>query len=322
MNIQIVGLGAMNLDRIYRVERLLLDGEAAIEEFALSPGGSAANTIYALAKLGIKAGFLGAVGADPDGQRLIQDLVRVGVDISQIKVKHQVPTGTVLCLSDRKGRRSLYVQPGANSLLEEKDLDLAYLNKAEILHLSAFVHPQQRALQIKVVEKLPPRVKISFAPGALYSSLGFGSLSPILRRTFVLFLNREELKDLTGEDIQKGVEVCHKEGCRIVAVTLGKGVRKRGSKALLSAYVSDGKKEAWIERPLEKSGSVADTIGAGDAFAAGFLYGLLKGRDLEDCGVLGDLVARLSLSQVGARAGLPTLPQLSERYRLERVREL
>lgn len=318
---EIVGWGAMNLDRIYRVERLLQDGEGAVEEFTLSPGGSAANTIYALGKLGVKAGFLGAVGADPEGQRLVEDLAGVGVDVSRIKVKPTAPTGTVLCLSDRRGKRSLYVQPGANSLLEEKDLDLAYLEGVRMLHLSAFVHPRQLALQEKVVEKLAPRVKISFAPGALYSSLGLEVLSPLLRRTFVLFLNREELKELTGEDISRGAEVCQKAGCHIVAVTLGKGVRKRKG-FLLSAYVSDGREEIWIEHPSEKDTPLADTIGAGDSFAAGFLFGLLRGKSLEECGILGDITARFSLTSVGARAGLPTLPQLREQYRQERGKEL
>ena len=57
----------MNIDRLYRVQRVLLDGEAPIEEQALSPGGSAANTIYGLAKLGVKTGFIGAIGDDDQG---------------------------------------------------------------------------------------------------------------------------------------------------------------------------------------------------------------------------------------------------------------
>ena len=62
--IEVVGVGAMNIDQVYRVERILLDGEASAEEPSLVPGGSAANTIYGLAKLGIKTGFIGAVGED------------------------------------------------------------------------------------------------------------------------------------------------------------------------------------------------------------------------------------------------------------------
>ena len=58
-----------------------------------------------------------------------------------------------------------------------------------------------------------------------------------------------------------------------------------------------------------------DTTGAGDTFAAGFLYGLLKGKGLEECGRLGDIVARFSITKVGAREGIPTLNELAQRYR-------
>ena len=58
----------------------------------------------------------------------------------------------------------------------------------------------------------------------------------------------------------------------------------------------------------------SDTTGAGDAFATGFLYGLLNGKGLEECGQLGDIVARLSITTIGARQGLPTLDELAQRY--------
>jgi sugar/nucleoside kinase (ribokinase family) len=57
-----------------------------------------------------------------------------------------------------------------------------------------------------------------------------------------------------------------------------------------------------------------DTIGAGDAFACGFLYGVVNSKGLEECGRLGDIVAQFSISQTGARKGLPTLKQLASRY--------
>ncbi len=66
-NIEVVGLGALNIDRIYQVERILDDGEAVVGEAVSFPGGSAANTIYGLAKLGVDTGFTGVVGDDAEG---------------------------------------------------------------------------------------------------------------------------------------------------------------------------------------------------------------------------------------------------------------
>jgi ribokinase len=97
--IDVVGIGALNIDQIYRVERVLLDGEAPVDEPSTVPGGSAANTIYGLAKLGMRTGFIGAVGDDETGEILIEDFKGVGVEVSQIKFKERAKTGSVLCLS-------------------------------------------------------------------------------------------------------------------------------------------------------------------------------------------------------------------------------
>jgi len=130
-NIKVVGLGALNMDRLYQVERVLVDGEAVVNEPILSPGGSAANTIYGLAKLGVNTGFAGVIGNDAEGKILVQDFEEVGVDTSQIRVKPHTKTGSVLCLSDSSGKRSPYVLPGANNLLTMEDLDLDYINQVK-----------------------------------------------------------------------------------------------------------------------------------------------------------------------------------------------
>ncbi len=199
--IEIVGLGALNIDHIYKVERILDDGEAVVEKAKSSPGGSAANTIYGLAKLGVSAGFCGVVGDDDEGKILLQDFQQVGVDIGQIRVKHGEKTGSVLCLSDKLGRRSLYVLPGANNLLTLDDLDLTYINQGRMLHLSSFADDRQFKISLELVDKLDSSVKLSFAPGALYAAKGLKALAPILSRTYLLFINQHEIRQLTREDI-------------------------------------------------------------------------------------------------------------------------
>ncbi len=105
-NIEVVGLGALNIDHLYRVERILDDGEAVVDEAKSFPGGSAANTIHGLAKLGVSTGYTGAVDGDAEGRILLQDFQEVGVDTSQIRIKPGIKTGSVLCLSNRLGKRS------------------------------------------------------------------------------------------------------------------------------------------------------------------------------------------------------------------------
>jgi len=311
-SIEVVGLGALNIDYLYKVERVLDDGEAVVEESASSPGGSAANTVYGLAKLGVNTGFIGVVGDDAEGKILLQDFQKAGVDISQIRVKHKVKTGSVLCLSDRLGRRSLYVLPGANNLLTMDDLDLTYINQARMLHISSFADDRQFKTLLELINRFDSSTKVSFAPGALYASKGLRALAPILSRAYVLFINQNEIEQLTKEDVITGAESCLKQGCHIIAVTLGRGMTLELGKPA-ACYIRDAENEYVIE-PSRNIVPQVDTTGAGDAFATGFLYGLLKGRGLEECGRLGDIVARFSITKLGTRQGLPTFNELAQRY--------
>jgi len=315
-NIEVVGLGALNIDHMYRVERILDDGETVVNEAKSFPGGSAANTIYGLAKLGVNTGYTGVVGGDAEGEIMLEDFRKVGVDTSPIRVKPEVKTGSVLCLSDRLGKRSLYVAPGANSLLTLDDLDLIYINRAKWLHISSFADDRQLRVLLELMDRLDSSVKLSFAPGVLHAIKELTILRPILNRTHLLFVNQREIRHLTGEDVITGAKSCLKQGCHMVVVTLGKGTRLELGRRTITAvcYIRDAESEYAIEPSSQDIVSEVDTTGAGDAFAAGFLYGLLKGKGLKECGCLGDIVARFSLTKLGAREGLPTLIELAQRY--------
>ncbi len=309
---QTVGLGALNMDYLYKVERILDDGEAVVRESTFSPGGSAANTVYGLAKLGVKTGFAGVVGDDDDGRILLDDFQKNGVDTSKIRIKEKSKTGSVFCLSDNQSKRSLYVLPGANNLLTMDDLDTDYINQAEILHISSFADDRQFNVLLELMNKVSPNIIISFAPGAIFAVKGIKILAPILSKTLVLFTNQNELQQLTGQDITAGTENCLKQGCKIVAVTLGGGMKIKNVTA--TGYIRDANSEYIIKRSGRKFVSITDTTGAGDAFAAGFLYGLINKKPLDECGCLGDIVARFSIQKIGARAGLPNLKELNQRY--------
>jgi ribokinase len=316
-NIEVVGLGALNMDHVFRVERILADGEAVVDDTLSSPGGSAANTIYGLARLGLSAGFVGAVGDDAEGRLMLQDFEQVGVDVAHIRVKPGTKTGSVLCLSDSLGRRSLYVVPGANDRLTAGDIDLDYVNQVKILHISSFAGDRQLQVLRELMGRLDLSVDVSLTPGALFAARGIEVLQPILGRTRLLFVNRDELRQLTGQDVIPGADTCLRQGCRVVVVTLGRGVvlgLAGGTKVNAVAYIKDAEHEYIIERSTQGVAAEADTTGAGDAFASGFLYGLLNDKGLDVCGRLGDITARFAIGEVGARQGLPTSDQLWQRY--------
>ena len=297
-----IGFGALNFDRLFKVKGIARgDEEIAITDSSEAPGGSAANTIYALGRLGASCGFVGAVGRDSEGETVLASFSDVGVDPSGIVIREDARTGRVIGLIDPQGERSLYIAPGANSTLLKEDLDMDYISQAKILHLTSFVEDEQLALQRYVVDNLSSagNVKISFAPGSLYAKKGLEAISPIIKQSHVLFINEEEAKVLTGKGYEEASNEILSMGCKLVAVTL----RERG------CYIANNNEKLHVP---SVEASVVDTTGAGDAFCAGFLYGMSGGRTLRECGLIGNSVASLCISEIGARSGLPDRLSLEE----------
>jgi len=297
LTIECFGIGALNRDILYRVPEILLDGETFIEGVAMVCGGSAANTCRALARWGIHTGFVGAVGDDADGQAMLAELRTSGVDVSQVAIKPGARSGRVIGLVDPQGHRSLYVEPGANNLLSCDDLRPEAIARARLVHLASFVGLEQLALQEWLVGQLSTArypaagPSISFAPGQIYARLGRERLAGILRRTAILFVNRREAEQLGG------AERLRLSGCDIVVETLG----AEGSRVTHA--------EGGFHTPAFPT-AVVDTTGAGDAFAAGFLLGWLRGKSLETCARWGNWAASRVIQAPGANSHLPTLEEL------------
>ena len=290
----VIGFGALNVDILLKVNRLAgAEEESFIEDYTEACGGSAANTVVGLARLGCKVGFIGKVANDREGKLQIDCFNTEGVDTSGIIQAKQGKSGSVLGFVDKKGARALYINSGVNDTIEPREINIGYVSQAKFLHLSSFVGEKSIRAQKKLLANLPSDVKISFDPGSVYARQGFVAIEPIIRSSYVLMPNAVELEQLTGEpDYCKGADFMIEMGVKIVAVKLG-------SKG---CYVTDGRERLRIEPFPVK---VVDTTGAGDAFCAGFLYGLINNKSLYECGRLGNFVASRSVMKMGARAGLP-----------------
>ncbi|MBI5253941.1 MAG: carbohydrate kinase family protein [Euryarchaeota archaeon] len=287
----VIGVGALNLDKLYIVEKIARGGEEIpIISLKESPGGSAANTIAALARLGMRVGFIGKIGSDREGELILKDLEKEGVDIKGI-ARSKGRTGIILGFVDSSGERALYAYPGVNDELQINESNLSYARQAKFLHLSSFVGERSYQAQKKLLDKLSG-VKISFSPGMLYARKRLENLKQMIEKSFVIFLNEEEIELITGKDYRRGAPMLLELGAKLVVVTLA----HRG------CFVAGSSESHEIEAYPVK---VVDTTGAGDAFAAGFLYGLLLEKDLKTCGKLGNKVASLCIGKVGARESLP-----------------
>ncbi|MEM2321236.1 MAG: carbohydrate kinase family protein [Candidatus Bathyarchaeia archaeon] len=299
MTLDVICFGALNMDKLYRVDRLAgADEESIILDFKEAPGGSAANTAVGLARLGVSVGYIGKVADDREGRLLLKSFIDEGVNIGGIIVSKTSRSGTVIGFVDQRGNRALYLDPGANDTLEFNEINIEYARNAKVLHLTSFAGKSPFEAQKNLLESLPESVKVTIDPGRIYARKGFDALKPMIRRSYAFLPSEEELCLLTGEDdYRRGAKILLEEGVKVVAVKLG----EKG------CYVTDGS-ESHILRPFKVE--VVDTTGAGDAFCAGFIYGLLRGKSLRDCGILGNFVASRCLTRMGAREGLPRLEDL------------
>ncbi len=290
----VVGFGALNVDKLFKVNRLAkAEEESFIEDYAEACGGSAANTAVGLARLGCKVGFIGKVGCDRDGDLLFQDFCKEGIDVTGLIRAGQGKSGLVLGFVDKKGARALYIDSGVNDTITLDEVNARYASRAQFLHLTSFVGEKSFQTQKRLLDAIPNTAQVSFDPGTLYARKGYAAMEPILKRTHVLMPNAIELELLTGKvDYCKGADLMVGKGVKIVAVKLGAH----------GCYVTNGRERHLIEALNVK---VVDTTGAGDAFCAGFLYGLINEKSLVECGRLGNFVASRCVMKMGARDGLP-----------------
>jgi ribokinase len=294
-----MGFGALNVDKLFKVNRIALaEEESFVTNYLETCGGSAANTIVGLSRLQCKTGFIGKIGSDREGELLLENFHKEHVDTEGIVRSEKGRSGTVIGFIDAKGERALYVDSGINDTITWDQKNVEYADQAKFLHLTSFVGEKPFKVQRKLLGLLSDNVRISLDPGEIYARKGLNALEPFLRRAYVVMPNARELSLLLGSpDYKRNADILLKHGVKIVAVKLGRE----------GCYVTDGKERFHIDSFRVK---VADTTGAGDAFCAGFLYGLINGEGLQDCGKIGNFVASKCVMKVGARSGLPELADL------------
>ncbi len=288
----VVGFGALNTDKLYLVDRIpAREEEGFVIDVKVAPGGSAANTIVGLSRLGIKTAFAGRVGKDEEGRFLLDSLKKEGVDVSGIRVS-EGRSGCAIVFVDPEGNRAILVDPGVNDEVSFEEVRL----RDKFIHMTSFVCRYSNK-PFEAQKKLASLNTISLDPGTLYAERE--DIWSLIDKTRVFLPSKVEMRKITGSDYRKGAEKVIARGVEIVAVKLG----EKG------CYVTDGKRGFKIPALNVR---VVDTTGAGDAFNAGFLYALLKGYDIETCGMAGNYVAARCIEKVGAREGLPVKKELEE----------
>jgi ribokinase len=301
LNAEVIGFGALNVDKLYSVGNIASeDEESFIKSEIDTPGGSAANTIVGLSRLGCSTSIIGKIAEDDDGDLIEYHLAINGVYANNLIYSENGSTGKCLGFVDENGERCLYIDPGVNDEIKIGEINPLNIMRCKIMHYTSFVGDSFNT-QIELLEKLNDQCILSFDPGMLYVKKGFEELKPILERTDILLINESELRLLCNND---------KDSLKDLAIgflDLGIGtiVVKRGVKGV---FAINNSAECEVEA---FECEVVDTTGAGDSFNSGFLYSFLKGYDLEKSCKIGNWVASKSIEGFGMEK-FPTLKDLEE----------
>ena len=254
---------------------------------SLSAGGSAANTIHGLGKLGAPAGYIGVVGEDELGGSFVRDLIQAGVEPHMIHSSQE--TGRAVALVTPDSERTFATFLGAAIELSAEHLAPAVFNKYNYFHIEGYL-VQNHDLVRRAVELAKENGLIVSLDLASYNVVEANRdfLHGIVKKYVdILFANEEEALAFTGHQPEKAVH----EISKFVEIA----IVKTGSKGSLLKTSAEYCEIGVIPvKPI-------DTTGAGDLYAAGFLYGHASGYSLQRCGELGALLAGNVIECMGSK---------------------
>jgi sugar/nucleoside kinase (ribokinase family) len=250
-------------------------------------GGSAANTIHGLSMLGIDTGFIGSIGKDEAGDFFEKDMKTAGV--KTFLLRRDNVTGTAVTLITPDSERTFATHLGAAVTLGENDLDPDFFKGFDILYIEGYLIPDMKLVE-KACRLAKENSMVTVLDLASYNVVAsyLDSFRKIVARYVdILFANETEAEAYTGFS--------------------GETALTSISEATDITVFKTGEKGSWIKKGIEKIKIEAipvkcnDTTGAGDLYAAGFLYGYALGLDLEKCGMIGSLMGGKVIETVGAR---------------------
>lgn len=264
------------------------------DHFEVNSGGSAANTLAGFANLGGKAHFVGKLGRDDNAREYHADLQRVGIAFDYTP-HAELPTGTCLALITPDAERTMLTHLGAAIDLNVKDLPTKALQASKILYLEGYLWDSRTAREAcleaaQVSRSSGMRVAMTFSDAFCVERHHDSFMEMLRNNVDILFCNETEAQMAAkNKDTHEAFKILSRL-CPVVAVSTG----PRG--ALLSENFGKHctEVETW-DVPL------VDKLGAGDLFAAGVLYGLIRERPLQEAGYLGCYSATRVIQQMSGR---------------------
>jgi sugar/nucleoside kinase (ribokinase family) len=292
-----IAKGGMTLIDEYRAKELhkaLADNSQALSGLHEVAGGSAANTMAGLASFGGSGLFIGKVKSDRLGQVFAKSMTEHGVVFSTPQAPDGSTTASSMIAVTPDGQRSMNTYLGACREMVPDDVDEEQVAEARLLYIEGYLLDEENAKQasrkaIAAMKGAGGRVALSLSDSFCVGRFRDEFLHLLDREVNILFANEDEARALFQQDEFDGVIAATRKWGGIAAIT-------RSAKGCV--VIQKGQAHAMAAEPVAR---VIDTTGAGDQFAAGFLYGLTHGKDLKECGRLGAIAAAEVISHYGAR---------------------
>lgn len=290
-----VGFGLNAVDHLIVVpEYPAFDTKMRLIEHKQSAGGQTATAMVALRRLGLNTAYAGRFGSDPEGQFGLKSLIDEGVVCDFAEVIEQARNQIAFITIDvRSGERTIVWDRDDRLAYKAEEAPVEFGPMGRVLHLDA--HDPPACVRMAQAAKEAGTI-VSADIDNVYE--GLAELLPLID---ILIGSKEFPYRVTGITDERAalVELHAQFGCPVVGMTMG---------AAGAVIYCEGQ---FIESPgFPPPGACRDTTGAGDAFHGGFLYGFLTGEDLETSLKLGNAVAAMKCSALGARTALPTVPEL------------
>lgn len=303
----VVALGACAVDTLIRVPRLPNPDEMVFAQAGpvRKPGGSTANIAVGLARLGLPARFVGKMGDDPNGRAMVADLELDSVDTRFVTLQPGERTAETFIAIDDAGNRVIFSLGGTALIDKAQELPAAALAGAAALYIGeAF---PEIACQVAQSAHAAGLI-VLYSPGGAFAGLGIKQLAGTISCSDYVLLSRTELRELTGcERGDSAVQALFAAGAHRVLLTLGAG----GATLYENTSASrPGSIRQWHAQAYPVC--AIDTTGAGDAFTAGFINGLVTGLDPERCLELGNACGAMAVMHTGAREGLPMWSEVED----------
>ena len=298
---KILVIGSANMDIIAMVDHLPVPGETVGNgNLARAHGGKGANQAVAAARAGGDVTFITCIGEDDDGKKMADGFHEDGINIDQVSVIPEIPTGTALIFVDRKGENCIAVAPGANDHLSNALIDQAeeVIKESDLILLQLEIPYKTIQHICKLASRHQKRIMLNPAPAR-------GLDEDVLESLEYLVLNETEAeiivgKKVTDENIEDVCRAIQKMGPEHIILTLG----SRGS------YVFDNQVQQYVDSFTVKA---VDSTAAGDTFCGAFAVSILSGdQDIISAVRFANAAGALSVTRQGAQTSIPELKEIEQ----------